>query len=222
MIAKSVALIFCTLAVLCNGAPQAARYPAGVDPHACPNYPDCDNVALAASVAQQAQVPQAAPYSAPYAAQSYSSYAPPSSGVPRAADAYPAGVDSRVCPNYPYCGPTPAHVPAAPQQYRAPPPANNWAAPAPQNNWAAPAAAPNSNWAVQTLSNWPGSQRAQSNWAAPAPQNNWAAPAPQNNWAAAAPQSNWAAPAAAPAQPAAAQYPAGVDPHVCPNYPYCY
>ncbi|KAG8236255.1 hypothetical protein J437_LFUL011008 [Ladona fulva] len=141
------------MAAFVNAAPQAARYPAGVDPHTCPNYPNCDNVALAAHATGAAH--------APYAAPTYSAYGH-SSGVPGAAATLPAGVDARACPNYPYCGPTPVAVPR---------PHNTWSAPAAYNQWSAPAA----------------------------PQQ-WSAPAPAQG---------------------GAHYPAGVDPHACPNYPYC-
>ncbi|KAG8236258.1 hypothetical protein J437_LFUL011011 [Ladona fulva] len=113
-----------------SAAISAAKYPAGVDPHTCPNYPNCDNVALAAHAT-------GAPH-APYAAPAYSAYGH-AAGVPGAAAAYPAGVDPHACPNYPYCGPTPAHVPGAA-------PHNSWAAPAAHNPWVAPAV--NNAWAA--------------------------------------------------------------------------
>uniref|UniRef100_A0A182IZN4 Cuticle protein CPCFC domain-containing protein n=1 Tax=Anopheles atroparvus TaxID=41427 RepID=A0A182IZN4_ANOAO len=61
-------------------APTAGgdRYPAGVDPQACPNYPYCDNLAPAG-------VPQAAPLPGYTSRQ------------------YPAGVSAHTCPGYPYC-----------------------------------------------------------------------------------------------------------------------
>ncbi|KAG8236256.1 hypothetical protein J437_LFUL011009 [Ladona fulva] len=165
MATKLIVFALCVVSAL--AAPQAAKYPAGVDPHTCPNYPNCDNVALAAHAT-----------GAPYAAPAYSAYGH-AAGVPGAAAAYPAGVDPHACPNYPYCGPTPAHVPGAA-------PHNSWAAPAAHNNWAAPAA--HNNWAAPAAHN---------NWAAPAAHNNWAAPAAHNNWAAPAAHNAWAAPAPA-------------------------
>lgn len=55
------------------------KYPAGVDPQACPNYPYCDNV-LGGGAA-----PRAAP-------------------LPGFTERlYPAGVSASECPNFPYC-----------------------------------------------------------------------------------------------------------------------
>lgn len=56
------------------------RYPAGVNPHACPNYPYCDTGAHGSY-----HVPQVAPLPG-YNARNY-----------------PAGVNPASCPNYPYC-----------------------------------------------------------------------------------------------------------------------
>ncbi|XP_071451968.1 cuticle protein 1-like [Hetaerina americana] len=75
----------------------AAKYPADVSPHACPNYPYCDNVALAAYSSGHHHI-------APYAAPSYAAYGHyGAAGVHGVAAKYPAGVDPHICPNYPYC-----------------------------------------------------------------------------------------------------------------------
>nr|CAD7458588.1 unnamed protein product [Timema tahoe] len=64
---------------------QADRYPAGLNPALCPNFPLCDNalVALYNNPAPGAPIP----YSAPV----------------QTAAGYPAGVNPASCPNYPYC-----------------------------------------------------------------------------------------------------------------------
>ncbi|XP_046404127.1 cuticle protein 1-like [Ischnura elegans] len=90
----------CLAAVMGTGVP-AAKYPAGVDPRACPNYPYCDNTALA--VGHHGAV-------APYAAPLHSTYGHQSAIAHGADTEYPAGVSPHSCPNYPYCGPTPVHT----------------------------------------------------------------------------------------------------------------
>uniref|UniRef100_U5EF00 Putative cuticle protein 1 n=1 Tax=Corethrella appendiculata TaxID=1370023 RepID=U5EF00_9DIPT len=127
---------------------------------------------------------------------------------------FPAGVNPAACPGYPNCDNAALHNPQ--------PQWNQWNAPQPQWN-----AAPQPQWN-------------------PAPQPQWnAAPQPQwNQHAEAAPQWDpntknnnplWNVPAAAqqynyPALTGPAtnhlgsggdKYPAGVNPHTCPNYPYC-
>lgn len=57
------------------------RYPAGVNPAACPNYPYCDNGHAAAYHG----APAAAPLPGYHSRQ------------------YPAGLSAASCPNYPYC-----------------------------------------------------------------------------------------------------------------------
>ncbi|XP_067632032.1 cuticle protein 1 [Eurosta solidaginis] len=72
----------------------------------------------------------------------------------------------------------------------------------------------------------------QAQWGAPAPawqpQPHWQAPAaawqaPASSWQEPAPswqpQPHWGAPAPAPA--GGDKFPAGVNPHTCPNYPFC-
>lgn len=114
--------------VACASAQSAAKYPAGVDPSKCPNFPICDNAALHST--QPANQWNAQPYQAPapqwnqwnqqpaqqwqQPAQQWQQPAPqwnaapapqwnaapaPSSG----GDKYPAGVSPQSCPNYPYC-----------------------------------------------------------------------------------------------------------------------
>ncbi|XP_046403802.1 cuticle protein 1-like [Ischnura elegans] len=99
MAARLMVLALCVAAVIGGGAP-GARYPAGVDPHTCPNYPYCDNGALAVHHGA------IAPYAAAPAYGAYGLYGPAGVG---AGAKYPAGVSPHTCPNYPYCGPTPAH-----------------------------------------------------------------------------------------------------------------
>ncbi|KAL7030176.1 hypothetical protein ACKWTF_006557 [Chironomus riparius] len=118
---------FVTLFAVAFSAPQhAAKYPAGVDPSKCPNFPICDNAALhakapaynhwdqpAAHWNQPAQAynhwdhqpaaPQWAPAPQWNNAAQYNHVAP---AAPKAAAKYPAGVDPRSCPDFPYC-PTP-------------------------------------------------------------------------------------------------------------------
>ncbi|KAG8236249.1 hypothetical protein J437_LFUL011002 [Ladona fulva] len=161
MVTKMILLALCAVAAMGSAVAPAAKYPAGVNPHACPNYPYCDNVALAAHSAGAVH--------APYAAPAYAHY-----GVhgPVAA-AYPAGVDPHTCPNYPYCDNVAVHTARS---------AHGWAAPA----WTAHGA-----------------------WAA-APHAAWTGVA-HGGWAGAHGVAH-----------GAARYPAGVNPHTCPNYPYCH
>ncbi|XP_059475972.1 cuticle protein 1 [Neocloeon triangulifer] len=113
MFAKVV--VFALVAVSAVMA-QADKYPAGVHPATCPNYPYCDNTVVAqyqawgAPIAREypAGVHPAACPNYPYCnnaipahAVAYASLAPPA-GVPAAAR-YPAGVSPAACPNYPYC-----------------------------------------------------------------------------------------------------------------------
>jgi hypothetical protein len=73
---------------------QASKYPAGLNPALCPNYPHCNNVLLA--------LHSNTGYHVPFAA---------------AAHNYPAGVSPLACPNYPYCS---NYLPVAPLHgYRA-------------------------------------------------------------------------------------------------------
>ncbi|XP_046403958.1 uncharacterized protein LOC124169404 [Ischnura elegans] len=97
---KMIILALCVAGALGSAIPHAAQYPAGVSPHTCPNYPYCDNVALAHG------------HVAPYAAPVYAAYGV-HGAVAHAAARYPAGVSPHACPNYPFCGPTPAHAVAA-------------------------------------------------------------------------------------------------------------
>ena len=64
---------------------QAERYPAGLNPDLCPNYPYCSSVHYS-------------PY-VPYAVASSHNY--------------PAGVNPISCPNYPYCSQYVPHVAVA-------------------------------------------------------------------------------------------------------------
>ncbi|KAF4531701.1 hypothetical protein B566_EDAN012512 [Ephemera danica] len=75
MICKLFVLAVCAVAVYA----QADKYPAGLNPALCPNYPNCDNTVV--------HLTRAAPvaWTAPHGRQ------------------YPAGVNPALCPNYPYC-----------------------------------------------------------------------------------------------------------------------
>lgn len=67
-----------------NDTAGGDKYPAGVNPQACPNYPYCDtNTGLHAGVVA---APKAAPLPGFTERQ------------------YPAGVSAQQCPNFPYCG----------------------------------------------------------------------------------------------------------------------
>lgn len=46
-------------------APTADKYPAGLNPNLCPNYPHCDNALLAAHSQSAGQVGHAASYQTP-------------------------------------------------------------------------------------------------------------------------------------------------------------
>lgn len=94
---------------------------------------------------------------------------------PQAAQ-YPAGVNPQDCPGFPICDNARLHNPGA--RWQQPQPA--WQ---PQPSW----------------------QQPQPQWGAPAP--SWQQPQPQ-----------WNAP---PAAPSGDKFPAGVNPHQCPNYPFC-
>ncbi|GLH13686.1 Cuticle protein 1 [Gryllus bimaculatus] len=74
--ALKLVLVLCLVAAAL-AAPQADRYPAGLNPALCPNYPHCDNSLIAA-------------------------YGPAAAAAPRARE-YPAGVPAAACPNYPFC-----------------------------------------------------------------------------------------------------------------------
>ena len=108
-------------------AQSAAKYPAGVDHHKCPNFPICDNAALH-NTAPAANHWNAQPYQAPaqpqwnqwnqqpaqpqpqwnqWNAQPYQAPAQPqwqpAPAAPAGGDKFPAGVSPQACPNYPYC-----------------------------------------------------------------------------------------------------------------------
>ncbi|CAO1379382.1 unnamed protein product [Diamesa tonsa] len=129
---KLVSVAFVTMVVVVS-AQSPAKYPAGVDPAKCPNFPICDNAALH-NVAPQKQwnqweqpqpqqqwnAPQPqwnAPQPQQWAPQPQQ-WAPqpqqwnpapepqwnaPAPQTPSGGDKYPAGVSPQSCPNYPYC-----------------------------------------------------------------------------------------------------------------------
>ncbi|VVC37236.1 Cuticle protein CPCFC [Cinara cedri] len=125
MIRGIIAIIFAVQATALGGA----RYPSGLNPALCPNYPHCDNALLAAYV----QTDAGTEYSDdrdqhryngndgqyqhhPYQAGSASSYnnRQPLANLPYTEPGYPAGLSSSSCPNYPYCS---HHVPAEAHKY---------------------------------------------------------------------------------------------------------
>ncbi|XP_050429297.1 cuticle protein 1 [Adelges cooleyi] len=97
---KLFAVIFAAQTVFAG----AARYPSGVNPALCPNYPHCDN-ALLAAYAQPAQ--HHAHYSPHYDDGHHYNDGTynhqPAVPLPYTEPGYPAGVSSSSCPNYPYC-----------------------------------------------------------------------------------------------------------------------
>lgn len=123
---------FVTLFAVALSAPQhqQARYPAGVDPAKCPGFPICDNAALhnQAPAPQHWQQPAQHWQPAPAAPQ-WNQWQQPAPAAPqwnqwqqpaapqwnapqynhiepvaaKGGDKYPAGVDPRSCPNFPYC-----------------------------------------------------------------------------------------------------------------------
>ncbi|XP_025412368.1 cuticle protein 1 [Sipha flava] len=126
------AIIAIVFAVQATAVLAGARYPSGLNPALCPNYPHCDNVLLAA----YAQ-PGANDYSGQYnnnnnddtqhygsgyqrhpAVGAYSHYRhqQPSVPLPYTEPGYPAGLSSSNCPNYPYCS---HQVPAEALKYEA-------------------------------------------------------------------------------------------------------
>ncbi|XP_046387213.1 cuticle protein 1-like [Ischnura elegans] len=83
MFAKLFVFAACVAVAVCA---VADKYPAGLNPALCPNYPDCDNSLIALHSGNPSAV-------LPYAA------AP----LYHAGREYPAGVHPAACPNYPYC-----------------------------------------------------------------------------------------------------------------------
>ncbi|XP_071448531.1 cuticle protein 1-like [Hetaerina americana] len=82
MFAKLIVFAACVAAAMCV---EADRYPAGLSPALCPNYPHCDNALIALHSSNPSAV-------TPYAAPLY-----------HYGREYPAGVHPAACPNYPYC-----------------------------------------------------------------------------------------------------------------------
>ncbi|CAD7076815.1 unnamed protein product [Hermetia illucens] len=111
---------------------------------------------------------------------------------------FPAGVNPALCPGFPVCDNALLHNPQPHQS-------GHWGAPAPAWNNPAP------SWNNPAPS-----------WNNPAPA--WNNPAPAGHWGAPAAPA-WGAPAltgpAGNALPPADKFPAGVNPHSCPNYPFC-
>lgn len=155
----------------------------------------------------------------------------------------PAGVSHAQCPNYPLCDNAALHKQApewnqwnaqpAHDQWNAQP---QWNAPAPQQQWSAPA---HQQWAPAPVHqkaaqypagvdpskcpNFPICDNAALHNQAPAA-GHWQQPS-QQQWNA---QPQWNAPALngpynnhIGSTAGGDKYPAGVDPHSCPNYPYC-
>ncbi|KAJ8955733.1 hypothetical protein NQ318_008605 [Aromia moschata] len=174
------------------GGQPAALYPAGVDPKACPNFPDCTNPAVAVNqVPQQYQAPQYQPGPQQYQPQQYQ----PQQYQPQ-----------QYQPQQP-----PAHYkdaisqfnPVLPQQYT--PTANNQQySPDVQNALNRGEYIGDGDYHGEGLAEAlaPAQQRSAAPAYNPAPQ--YQAPAPQYNPAP------------------AAQIPAGVNAQACPNYPFCH
>ncbi|XP_015603235.1 uncharacterized protein LOC107271577 [Cephus cinctus] len=172
MIKRFIQVVLCILALATTllAKPNGDRYPAGVNPQSCPNYPNCDNAALHSGRASTpswspqggAWAPAGAP-AAPWAQPASPWNAPHSAGNPASAGAqYPAGVNPQSCPNYPQCDNAALHGGA---------PANN--------DWNEPSS------------------------------NSW------DSW------DSWSDPSTAQPAAVAPRYPAGVSQQSCPNYPYC-
>ena len=78
-------------------AAGGAKYPAGVNPAECPNFPFCHN-----GIVGNHAVGAGRSYGAGY----YGGVAPVAHAVAHGvgyAAKYPAGVNPAACPNYPYC-----------------------------------------------------------------------------------------------------------------------
>jgi len=128
------AVVFAVQAAVVLGG--AARYPSGLNPALCPNYPHCDN-ALLAAYAQPASSSSGAVdyndndghyydnsryndvaghYGSGYQHRHPSASAGVYNGLPSAytEPGYPAGLTSSNCPNYPYCS---HQVPAEAHKY---------------------------------------------------------------------------------------------------------
>ncbi|KXJ82119.1 circumsporozoite protein [Aedes albopictus] len=169
MYSKMIAVL--ALAAVAVAAPQhqeAARFPAGVNPQACPSYPNCDNAAL-------------------HNQNPVSTHA-----------------NNHWNPNW-------NAQPAAPA-WNAQPAAPSWNPQPAAHSWNPQPAAP--SWNPQPAAHSWNQQPAAPAWNAQ-PQPHWnsfpAVTGPANNHLAAAP-----APTAG-----GDKYPAGVNPHTCPNYPFC-
>jgi len=106
----TLAIVF-AIQVTVSLAGGAARYPSGLNPALCPNYPHCDNVLLAAYSQPNAgaddyynndigHIGSGRQHHPSVVAGLYNqhhqlaSYTEPG---------YPAGLSSSNCPNYPYC-----------------------------------------------------------------------------------------------------------------------
>merc|ERR1712018_155472 len=80
---------------------QAAQWPAGVSPAACPNYPDCSLTPAGYAGAVSSYPAGVRPGSCPDYPYCTGAAAVPVGYVNTAG--YPAGVAGAACPNYPYC-----------------------------------------------------------------------------------------------------------------------
>ncbi|KAK9730289.1 Cuticle protein CPCFC [Popillia japonica] len=111
-----LAVLACTFAFalgawhgpLAGGVP-AHQFPAGVSPQACPNYPNCNNPAVAAAPNAPGAYPgaynQGGYNGGAYNPGAYNqgAYNPGAYNPGHAAAPVPAGVDPHSCPNYPFC-----------------------------------------------------------------------------------------------------------------------
>lgn len=205
------------MALVVVSAQQAAKYPAGVDPALCPDFPNCNNELL-------------------HGAKSAASTLPIHENPLWNAHAVP-GVPTTLTPAAPQ--PQWNSAPAAQPQWNAAPQQQQWNAAPVQPQWNAAPAQPQWNAAPAVWNFAPAHVQDQfSQWnpqQAAAPQPQWnSAPAAQPDWNAAPQPQQWnAAPAAQPQAYAPVntneisdtvggdKYPAGVNPASCPNYPYC-
>ncbi|XP_018905247.1 uncharacterized protein [Bemisia tabaci] len=105
-------LILVGSSLIAGTTAQAHRYPAGVDPASCPNYPLCDRAFVPAHTSSDRQAAGTAMSllqihegggHAPF-------YSSPGFFGPQAAPGYPVGLSPSACPNYPYCS---HHIPHA-------------------------------------------------------------------------------------------------------------
>ncbi|CAG0919112.1 unnamed protein product [Notodromas monacha] len=100
-----IALTLAAVLVAANASLLPAKYPAGVNPAACPNYPYCDPFVDPTSGLAVAPYKSLA-YGRSLAPLAYNAYPYAYAAAPLLADGgakYPASVNPAECLNYPYC-----------------------------------------------------------------------------------------------------------------------